>query len=276
MTAWFYLFIFLIKAVGMKLVWTVHDVLPHENYFLNNSNVMKFLAASADRKIVHSNQTTKLMASLGFNTKSTSCVPIGSYGSLYKNTISKRKSLSILGLKYTDFVFGMFGKIEEYKNPLQLIMAFKNANIDNSALCIAGQCPNSELKEKMETAAGADTRIKLHLEFIDDDNVQMYLNAMDVLVYPFSDITTSSSVLLAMAFGKPVICPSIGDMRDYPDNTGYYYFPNNFQNLVLMMKHVVRNQKEAKDRGKTAKNFSLSQSWDKAARLTKEIYSSLL
>ena len=91
-TIYFLLCISFIKLLGYKLVWTVHNVLPHEKQFLNDVWARIFLSKLCDAKIVHSKSTIGEMRKLGLNTKNTYITSLGSYIGVYKNTITKESA----------------------------------------------------------------------------------------------------------------------------------------------------------------------------------------
>ena len=54
--SWYFLFILkFLKQLGYNIVWTVHNVMPHEKQFVDDLKARKILAESVDAKIVHSN-----------------------------------------------------------------------------------------------------------------------------------------------------------------------------------------------------------------------------
>ena len=48
-----------------------------------------------------------------------------------------------------------------------------------------------------------------------DSEIEIYLNAADVAVFPFKQITNSGSAILAKSFYKPTICIDRGNIKDY-------------------------------------------------------------
>lgn len=272
-TIYFLLFISLIKLLGYRLVWTIHDLLPHENYFTNNELISIFLSKLSDAKIVHSQTTLQTMKKLGFNTTDTELIQIGNYIGAYKNNVSKQKARSLLNINKNDFVFGYFGKIEKYKGICTLVESFRSLKVVKTKLLIAGSCNNKNLKKYLINQAKENPNIILYMKYISDNQVQRYINCTDILVYPFTSITTSSSVILAMSFGKPVIAPLIGDIRDMPKNTGiYYHVTNNQSALSDLMRSVINNRNKITSMGKKAYQYIEKNTWDRSASLTFNLY----
>ena len=92
-----------IKFLGFKLVWTIHNLVPHEKNTSNDLEITKLLCEVADAKIVHSNQTISEMKKLKLNVKNTFVIPHGSYVGVYSN--NKKDTKRSFGFSKKDFVF---------------------------------------------------------------------------------------------------------------------------------------------------------------------------
>jgi len=272
---YFLFFVLLLKTLRYKLVWTVHDVLPHGEQFINNKLVVRVLGIFANVKIVHSSSTLNEMKTLKISTINANIIPIGNYIDVYPNTITKLDAKDKLKLKKDSFVFGFFGRIEFYKGVLELIDAFLELNEQNSYLLISGPCFNKELAERIRACSLSNPSILFYEQFVPDDRVQIFLNASDVHVYPFTRITTSSSVMLAMSFKKTVICPLLGEMKDIPLNVGLFYDCDDRTKLVELMKYSVDNKEEIIKKGNEAYSFASTRNWINITNLTIELYKSL-
>ena len=67
----------------------------------------------------------------------------------------------------------------------------------------------------------------LQFRRIQNDELQLYLNAADFVVLPYEQILTSGSAVLAFSFARPIIAPALGGLRDLvQDNVnGFLYDP---------------------------------------------------
>lgn len=136
-------------------------------------------------------------------------VPHGNYIEAYENSCTQYEARKELDLPQGDTVFLFFGLIRPYKRVPHLIREFNGANLENSTLMVAGNPSDQGLHKRVETLAQETPKVYSTLRFIPDDEVQLYLNAADVVVLPYEDILTSGSAVLAMSFGRPVVAPSI-------------------------------------------------------------------
>ena len=83
----------------------------------------------------------------------------------------------------------------------------------NDVLLIAGEVTGGHSLEK-EILKLKDDSIILDLRCIENDKLQHYFNASDVCVLPYKEVTNSGLLLLAMSFGKPVICADKGSISE--------------------------------------------------------------
>jgi glycosyltransferase involved in cell wall biosynthesis len=275
---YFVLFLKLIKLLNFKLIWTVHNVLPHEKQFINDVWARIFLSKLCDAKIVHSKSTIGEMRKLGLNTKNTYITSHGNYIGVYKNNITKESARKYFEFNEKDFVFLFFGMIEPYKGVEDLLETFKQLikKRKNVRLLIAGKCDNKDLKKMLNNyKEELKEDVKIYTEYIKNDKIQYYFNCADAVVYPCKKITTSGSVILALSFGKPIICPEIGDLKELPNNIGFFYKPRNKKGLLNCMEKVILNKEKLEKIGKNSFDYANSLSWDKIAEKTYNIYKNL-
>jgi glycosyltransferase involved in cell wall biosynthesis len=215
------------------------------------------------------------MAKLGFDTNKVHTLSIGNYIGLYPNDESGDEARKKLGIDKKSIVFGMFGKIERYKGVIELIEKFNQLKLPNSELVIVGICPDLELKNQIIKLSKGKNNIKLFLSFIADQDIQTYINSFDILVYPFNNINTSSSIILSMSFSKPVICPRMGDLAELPNDTGIYYEIADRYGLSNSLKEACRQKYHLSEMGKVAYEYAKSLNWENIAKGTRNIYKSL-
>ncbi len=213
----------LLKLKGIGIVWTVHNLLSHDSRYPDTELLFhKKLARLSDEIIVHSPHIRKEVID-HLHIREDEKVKVilhGNYISVYSNKLSKEEARSKLGIAINEKVFLYFGYIKEYKNIPGLINAFQDLNAEGCRLIIAGNPESTGIKRMIEAQAEGDEKIDLHLRFIKDDEIQVYMNAADFVVLPLKDALTSGSLILAMSFGKGVIAPKFGYILDVLDAEG--------------------------------------------------------
>jgi len=266
----------IVKFLRIKIVWTVHNLVEHERRHPRLELLFnRILVHLYDQLIVHCLfaqeaviQTYRLPDRLKAKVN---VVPHGHYVDSYENQLSQEEARARLGLGEEKIVFLYFGQIRYYKGVFQLIDAFRKLESPQARLLIVGRPANEAIKTQVVEHAQSDSRILTFLRFVPDKEVQLYMNAADVVVLPYQDILTSGSALLAMSFGKAVIIPNIGCVAEALDSqAAFFYDPNEEEGLLKAMQQALKADLAAMGQHNIdrAKRFN----WDKIAQKTVEVY----
>lgn len=226
------LIVLLLKLKGARIVWTAHDPVPHdmaENHKLK-AGFFKWLWLAYRGVIVRG------LDGVIFLTPShialvaeryprlarlpNAVTPHPHYRGVYSNSIGKEEARAKHGIADTTTVIGFVGKIRPYKNVDGLLRTFRDYAEDGVRLLVAGEIDSRPYGDMLAGLAAADSRITLVNTFIPDDRLQEYLNAADVVILPFREVTNSGSLLLALSFDRPVAVPSIPVFREIRDIVG--------------------------------------------------------
>lgn len=273
----FFIELIVIKIMGIKVVWTIHNLSNHEK---NNSRyesfVNRILVRIYDRLIVHCLAAMKSAVNLykmnGGTVGKVKVVPHGNYVNSYQNDTSKHIARNKLGYKEEDILFLFLGSVRPYKGIFELIDAFSNVKSSRAKLLIAGKPADDSMKNELLLRCQDDGRINAHLQYIEDNEVQIYMNSADVTVFPYTDILTSGSVLLAMSFGKAIIVPQIGCISETLDSQGaFLYNPHDVNGLSQAIQNSLQANLSTMGQHNrvSAENFS----WKRIAQMTFDVYS---
>ncbi len=198
------------RAQGGRLVYTIHNLEPHEEVGRVDAWGMGRMMALADGIHVHDRSTADALAKMTGRTTGVRVIPHGHYIGSYPCTVDREEARRILGLPSESFVYLNLGLMRPYKGLEELLLAFA-ANPDPALrLMIAGKPADPAYAERLRRLALDDPRVQLHPRFIAPEEVQFFMNAADACVLPYRQITTSGAAILAFSFGLPVIAPVIG------------------------------------------------------------------
>lgn len=264
-----------IKVLGYKLVWTVHNVLPHEQVTSNDVFVSRYIALLSSKMIVHSSANIKDLKAIEAHPDKALIIPHGSYIGVYKNNISRSSACKKLGIRHDEFVILFFGTVKSYKGIEDLVNAFGSLAYKNIRLIIAGKSNDTRLVAMIKKAQRT-LNIDFYNEYIAEDDVAVYFKAADVVCLPFKAITTSGSALLALSFGRSIITPRMGALVDLPSNVGYLYDPKNIQGLEESLKLAMSRGAKLKKLDENAIKYAKTLSWDNIAKKTYRLYQEIL
>ncbi len=195
---------------GGRVAFTVHNLEPHEEVGWADRRGLARLIRQADIIHVHDISTANAIEERFKRRQGVVTVPHGHYLTAYPNEIGRVAARDRLELPQDAFVFVTLGLLRPYKGLEELVPAFRALEEDRARLMLAGQPASPAYAEKLKALAAADPRICFRPGLVPREEVQLYLNAADVMVLPYRQITTSGAALLAFSFGRPLIAPAMG------------------------------------------------------------------
>lgn len=266
-------YLLLARWLGYRIVWTMHDLLPSwpmPPRWLERLGryLMAWLAHDV---VVHCNEARRLLAGNFGRNRRVWVLPHPSYAAVYPNNIPCQPARARLNIEADRFVVTFLGGIRPNKGIEKLIAAFRQLAHPNAVLVIAGKpWPPQDYVTEIAALAAADPRILLKAEDVPDDELQLYINAANVLAFPFEHVLTSGSVILAMSFGRPVIAPCMGCLPELINtDAGITYNPNDPAGLVNALQQAA--ELDLAQMGAVAQRVN-AVSWPDLARETVKIY----
>lgn len=196
------------RLLGYPVVWTVHQVVPHERTSPRlDRAAARLLAASSALLLAHDPATAAAIeASFGKRARRrTSVVPHGSYAGVYPAGRAVADVRSELDVDEADCCFLCFGNLRRYKGVELLLDAFARSSESTWKLIVAGAALDGEVAAAVSAAAARDNRIRPLLGFVADDRVRELFDASDVVVLPRSDGGTSGALVLARSLERVVV-----------------------------------------------------------------------
>ena len=212
-----------IRKRDTQVVWTVHDLKPHDLVFPDLEH--RFWDAVLDRidgltALTRSGLDLALQRFPQLAPLPAFVIPHGHYRGQYPSGITRQEARARLQVAADNPVITYFGQIRPYKNVPRLIECVRDGD-DRLDLFVCGRLSKRvDMETELRRAAGDDPRIHLLLQFIPDDEVQIYLAAADLLVFPYRDILNSGSALLGLSFDRPVLVPNRGAMMELQHAVG--------------------------------------------------------
>jgi beta-1,4-mannosyltransferase len=273
----FVLWLALIRIRNIPVVWTVHNVRVHDSQYPTAERVFKrwFISNVCDRFIVHcvavrEELNTEYDLSTDIRDR-TDVIPHGHYLDNYENELGRAEARDSLDVPESSTVFLFFGNICPYKGIRGLVDAFEELSIRDKYLYVVGN-PKSdwfeyELRERCRPVEG----VRSNFQYVPDNEIQRYMNAADVVVLPFRDITTSGSAILAMSFGKALVVPTLGCLPTLLSEEGaVLYDPNRRDGLKAALEEAIERDLEAM--GNHNREEVAQYDWEGIAEQTRQTY----
>ncbi len=282
---WFGLILLTCRALGIRVVWTAHNVLPHERVFWDDRAGRRMLLKAASHVIVHDQRVVAELAGLmddAADLPPMTVVPHGSYAGWYAQGMTPAQARDQLGLPAEAMVLLFFGRVTAQKGVEELATSFSALCTDRPEtqplLVIAGRCTDEGLaRELARTAASLRDWVRLDLRFLTDAELAVYLTAADATVLPFRTATTSGSVVLALTMGRIAVVPALPAFDGLPGETVVRYDPMDQDGLRSALATVCATPRtELARRGAVGRESTGTTTWAEAGRLTAGVYRALV
>ena len=231
------------KENGFKIIWTVHNILPHDAILQDLQIKLRVeLVKRCDAIHTMSNDTPEISEAFFTIPKNKIIqIPHPTYSSYYPNQSSRLESRYQLGLEADEFVFLFFGSIQDYKGLKDLVRAFtilQKVTDRKIRLIIAGKVYNQSSFESIKDEIDSNQDIMLVQKRIDDKDVQHFFKAADICVCPYRITLNSGVAHLSHTFLTPVIGPNVGGFKDLISQGGGLLFEKlNNDDLLEKMKN---------------------------------------
>ena len=234
---WFGVQLALARALGLRIVWTAHNVLPHHAVFDDDVAARRALVQAADGVIVHHASTAAELARRFGPPARVAVIAQGApdVGPLPSRLTARRA----LGIPSDRVLVALFGRIAPYKGVPVLLRALARLEVADRAslvVLVAGELEGPGTPEgeahgreiaRLAAASGVDVRLALH--HLSEGDLRTLLAGADLACLPFLRIDNSASVITALAAGLPVIVPAHPSLAELPDAAVIRYDPATFE-----------------------------------------------
>ena len=207
-----------VRAAGIPIVWTAHNVLPHDTpYPAEDALVRKAIVERASLIHLLAAGTPELAAPwYEIPAERTVHVPLPSFKNAYPDVLTRAQARFALGLPGDAWVAVLIGGLRAHKGLNVLMDALDLAAEQEPRLhlVIAGSPVKSASTEAFLERARAHPRVSLHARMIPADDMQLFLRAADAAVLPYLVTLNSAVLMTALAFDLPVVVPPVGGIAE--------------------------------------------------------------
>lgn len=272
----------LYKIMGKKIIFTAHDILPHDKASIFNKLKYMIIYRNIDSIIVHTpKMKEELVNEFKVSSEKVYVVNHGIDKIDNSPSINKGEAREKLGLNKEEKVVLFFGNISPYKGLELLIQAIEKINDKNIKLLIAGNVSDKQYKEKI---LGLINGIKKHVSYnltrINDAEIGTYFSACDVVILPYTNIYQSGVLFLAYFYGCPVIASKVGNFESdiIHGKTGLLFKTSDVNDLAYKLKEFYDDMYPDLDKIKEEiKNYANNKySWSTISNVTQDLYQNLL
>jgi len=278
------------KLLGKQIVLTAHNVNAGKRD--SNDTWLNRLSLRAEYQLcnhlfVHTQKMkSEVVCEFDISEHKVSVIPYGINNMVPNTDLSTAEAKCRLGVAPGDKAMLFFGYLAPYKGLEYLICAFTEILKEDPSyrLMIVGKPKRSEdyWNQIQLTIAlqGARHRIIERIEYIPDEETELYFKAADVLILPYTRVFQSGVLFLGYSFGLPAIAADVGGLKEeiIEGETGLVCKPQDSSDLANAIRRYFGSELFSKlDRRRPQiKQYANERySWDKVATITTLVYSNL-
>lgn len=266
------------KIRNKPVVFTIHNVLPHEHsaFYLSAS---KLLFRFGDHFIVHTETGRRqLMYFFKIPCAKISVIPHGSLDFFVRPDADRHSLKASMGYSHKNQVILIFGAIRPYKGIDVAIRAVAEVakKFPEVRLLIAGKLwedwePYRQLIEKFSMGSF----VSAHLEYVSTNEVYKYFEVADLCIFPYRHFESQSgAAAAAVSFRKPMIVSNVGGLPELVDNPRFIVPPDDPHSLAEAIIEYLNNKEKFHCKADSRKIPGMD--WTEIARKTVAVYEDLL
>lgn len=269
----------LARTLNKKVVYTAHNVLPHNKTGAYYKMIFKIIYKVQSQIVVHTNHIKKqLIDEFGVDPKKVYVVHHGVYLKEKNKGITKEIARKTLNVSLNKTVLLFFGYINEYKGLDVLVKSIDLIEDDVPLEIIVAGTLLPSYKRQFEAIMAGRKHGKYHLltSFVSEETLELCFKATDVTVLPYKEASQSGVLFMSYAFGVPVIAPSLGGFPAdiLVKQTGYLFQPNDPTSLANTIREFFLDWK---DKDESQANFIMdyaakNYSWNSSCQKLMQIY----
>jgi glycosyltransferase involved in cell wall biosynthesis len=274
---WFKLWILSVNCSGIKVVWTAHNIVPHDPIFRDDVAIRRFLIKRSAAVIALSKDAEKAIK-LDFEPHRVYVIPEGPLH--HPTTFSRAEFRNRLQVPEGNILLVSLGNLAPYKGLSDLLRASRNLS-KKISIRIAGWCEaaeQGELERLCAEAKRSGTDIQIAFRTLTKNEHGGYLQAADFYAAPFRKITNSGSLNAALTAGVPVVIPDFPSLQWIPRDAAVVYQPDFDGNgLAHAIESLTSISKEKLGTMQSAgATFTAQNSWTSVAERHIELYLKVL
>ena len=271
----FLLLLALLRLRGVRLVWTAHNLAPHEAYHPRWAELVYRTTIHWCAAVIAHSQAAKEVLERRFGPlPGCRVIPHGSYIGLYGPPREREASRAALGLPAHGPVLLNFGTLRPYKGLEDLIAAFaQQPEAGRGCLLIAGAAKDAAYAAKIARRAAAVAGARLDLRFVPDAELPAYLAAADLVALPYHTLLTSGVLLWALSYARPAIAPAFGPAAELvrEGNTGFLFAPGDAGALANALERALAHP-DLNALGRNGLALAQTFAWPAIAAQTAAVY----
>ncbi|WP_251979413.1 glycosyltransferase family 4 protein [Salinibacter ruber] len=281
----------LAQQQGTRVVYTVHDLLPLDTNNETTEERRRFATVyrQVDALICHTKTSQeRLVKEFEIDPSKIWRIPHGPLSLAQPTHFEDSESMTIRSEDVTGVsedvpTVLLFGVLRPYKGYDFLLNTWSKLQnrIDDAQLVIVGSA-NDQIREEIESLVQEkeiSESVSRTYRYISDAELHAVIDAADVLVYPYRNITQSGALFAGMEEGKAIIATDVGGLGETirDGETGRLVGFGNHEQFADALVELLSDPEHRHRLGKAAReDLQTRLSWTEIAKQTRACYRALV
>ncbi|WP_171208080.1 MULTISPECIES: hypothetical protein [unclassified Ruegeria] len=214
-----------VKRSGGRLIWTAHNVSPHDfasrksekvfgrwkDEICSRIDTVVIMYPGAKQEIL---RTTPSLVAASFKV-----VPHPHYRDFFEPSNEVLSPRRELGIPENAFLVASVGHMRPYKQLPSLLRSFLAIAKEDEYLLLAGNC-GEELKQQLLTIAANRKNIIFKFGHLSDSDYACIVRDADLSAMNFGRVLNSGSVIASLSLNTPVLAPAKGALPHLQSQVG--------------------------------------------------------
>lgn len=273
----------LCKFFKLRIVWTVHNVEPHITRYTIEKDVSSYkkMIQCSNGLIFHSKRSQdEFHKTYGACDSIETIIPHGNFNDFAPKELLeypkefKQKSRKTLQLPDDKIVLLLFPPNRWTKGIKQFVDIV--ITLDNTYIGIlAGRCKDPKIKTYLaKIKERYPSKFIIHPDYVSKQEMDTYFAAADIFLMPYTKITTSGSILTAMAYQLPIITTDLGNLDMLVKNRVNGYLCKTREDIIEKIKGI--DKELSANMGKISFEIAKTFDWKEIAEKTIDVYKSAI
>lgn len=267
---------YLKQKYQIKLVYTAHNLLPHDSGNQKYNQYLKLYELS-DAIIVHTETAaTKLSQKFGIKRGIISVAPHGPIEDVVdREKVDQVKNYLVKQYRlHNKIVFSLLGIQSKYKGSDIAVSSWRKAHINNAVLILGGEASDPDLFVKPE-----DGMIVIPRRLSAEEMCALF-ELTDCLLLPYREIEQSGVLLTAIMKEIPFAATNVGELQKPIEygNVGWKLSDDVENSLIKLFENISKSPDIINSIRANANWHEVKRhySWNYSAEVTSNLYASLI
>ncbi len=262
-----------------RVITTLHEVYARKGRSLREKLtrtyervILYFVRRYSDLAIVHTEGAARVLRGHGF--KDVVVIPHGTLQEpIILDSAECKQKLGLGGKK----VLTIFGYVDQHKGYETVLKILPQLGQDVVLLVAGGAVLKHQAQylEQLRQQAARNPQLKV-TGYVEDKDVPVVFNASDVVLFPYTTVSQSGPLHIALAYRRPVVTFDLPAFREIRESYGCIEIAGSESELLSRIRELLNSPEKREQLAEKAQEFWRQRNWRVVAEKHFHVYQGVL